>query len=740
MSIAPKSSTDCEVTRQQVIACCDSGDLASAARALIELAQACAFDCDAAPLRRAFIEAKGRLINLPPSCSYWVGQAFLSDDLGQAREWFLRALSAAQDCKDVRVARAAAVAAMLSYQLGFDDRRGMKETVEMFMRLVPDWPVDAEEDRALLLAGRLCAAYASRDVQLTKQEIDDGVMQMTLDLPRAQLWPSPAMQLAVAAALVDFAGAFVNTERARDVAVATSRLVATCPSALLQALWWIERAWLYANESDGAVFAQCLSKVDALAEHLASDALRFQGLRLRCVVALRQGRTEDGLALLPSFEQITTLSDAAAIELSRLKGAVLILAGRAQEAVDVTEAALRLAKARAAGLSTGTHLIETEHAHALAAVGRLHEAIAIVRALAERDFGAARDRNLALAYAYDWQSSGYKSEAALIEAVRLASRSNAYQLMPRDPHNLALLCDQALRRDIESPFVVELIRRRRLAPPPFACQDWPFQVRVEAMGGFRLSIATRPYKPEHKAQDKVLELLKTLTAAQVLRRGEAERDWLCETLWPDADEPRARKSLESTIARLRRLLQDESAVTVSEGRVRLNPLLVWTDVGAIAGAWARVRDAHDAMIQGKVGREVSVRADVSGLLSLYKGPFLHGDPDQPWVLGARAQLSRLLRQALLTLEQVTGQTKSDFMVLLEQAHAVDPAAEEIAQLLIRHHLADANHTEAMRVYRRTRDTIHAELRTQPSPQTEMLASEVLRAVERDASAAGTVRH
>jgi DNA-binding SARP family transcriptional activator len=260
------------------------------------------------------------------------------------------------------------------------------------------------------------------------------------------------------------------------------------------------------------------------------------------------------------------------------------------------------------------------------------------------------------------------------------------------------------------------------------------------MGGFKLSIHGQPYRPEHKAQDRVLELLKVLTAARVLRRGDAERDWLCETLWPDADVVRARKSLESTVSRLRRLLQDEATVIVSEGRVRLSPLLVWSDVGAIADAWLRLSEAHDAEIQGRTGRTFDVRADVSGLLSLYKGSFLQGEFERPWVLGARAQMARLLRQALLTLGQLNGHTKREFLLLLEQAHVVDPAAEEIAQMLIRHHLSDANHGEALRVYRRTRDTIHALLGTQLSPTTEMLGREVLRAVERDASATSGVRH
>jgi DNA-binding SARP family transcriptional activator len=717
-------------------------DLAAAVEQLAALAHDCASETAAGPVRDALAAAPGIEAVAPAQASYFVAQALLVEHELMARLWFVRAMDSALQCGDLALARDSGAAALVCYLLSFDGRKDMKHVQDVFCSMPAETPAASEPNRSLRLVGRLCASYLSRSFQLSSEEIDDAVTQVLLDLPYPERWPSPSLQLACAVAMVDFAGAFLTTERARDVAMATSAVAARASALLrLRALWWAERAWLYANDSEGVLFTQCLGNVDTLAQELDDDSIRFQSLRLRCAVALRTGRVDDGLALLPSFEQLTELHESEATEHSRLKAAVLIMAGRCAEALELTAASLRLARARAAESGESCLLIELEHVHALAACSRLREAAELLRLQADQEYGAARERSLALAYAYDWLASGEQDEESLRQCLKTASRSGAYQLLPRDPGGLARVCDAALRRDLEVSFVCELIGRRRLRPPAFACDQWPWAVRIETFGGCRLHIGGLPYRPERKAQDKVLELLKLLVAAQVLRRGDAERDWLCEHLWPEAEVSKARKSLETSVARLRRLLQNEATVIVSEGRVGLDDALVWSDAAAVVQAWSRIKEVQDSVLQQRPAATDRLLADVSGMLALYNGPFLQGDEESPWVIGARAQFSRLLRQALLALEHVlaSGQ-QHEFTLLLERAHCADPSSEEIAQMLMRHHLARANHVEALRVYRRTKDTIHAVFGAQPSPQTELLGREVFRAVERDATVSSNTHH
>ncbi len=84
------------------------------------------------------------------------------------------------------------------------------------------------------------------------------------------------------------------------------------------------------------------------------------------------------------------------------------------------------------------------------------------------------------------------------------------------------------------------------------------------------------YRPTHKAQDKPLELLKLLVTCQALGRAAADKTWIAERLWPEAAAENARKSLDMTVSRLRRLLGDDDTIVANEGRLQLSPELVWT--------------------------------------------------------------------------------------------------------------------------------------------------------------------
>jgi DNA-binding SARP family transcriptional activator len=704
-----------------------------------ELMRDCASVAAARPANSLLAMAGAALNDAPAKTCYWIAHALLADDSLTATDWFIRSIRRAHDEGDGVLVLQSVASAMVADLLGMQRHEEMPKVIKAYLN--PSLSLDHNPTDPLLVLGRLCAAYAFRSVALSRTEVEDGVLQVQAGLKRAECWPTPSMRVAAATTLVDFAGAFIDLERARDVAVATSLIVVESSCIRLRALWWSERGWLYASDSEGPLFQQCLNELSRHADTLDDDSLRFAALRLRCAAALRSGSDKEALALLPAFEGLARLTETEAREQSRLKAAVLIMCGRGQQALQITTAALRLAKLRGYVQAGDLTMLEMEHAHALACAGELAGAAAQMRMLAARDFGDARERLLACASAYDWQRSGGADEEALRSVLQSARRASADQLLPRDRATLARLCDAGLRRDIESGFVRDLIARRRLSAPPFACERWPWPVRIETLGSFRLCIKGEPYQPEHKSQDKVLELLKLLVAAHLLRRGEAERSWLCDQLWPETDATRARKSLETTVARLRRLLAADAAVVVGEGRVRLDSSLVWSDVGAFVAAAARIKQAEDDVRRGGSATAGDLRADMSGLLSLFNGPFLQGEPGTPWVLGARAQVSRLLRQSLLTLAQLDDEPSSgDLLFSLERAHVVDPASEEIAQMLMRHHLEHSNHVEALRVYRRTRDTIQAELGAAPSHGTELLGRQIFQAVERDATAGKGMSH
>jgi predicted ATPase/DNA-binding SARP family transcriptional activator len=135
------------------------------------------------------------------------------------------------------------------------------------------------------------------------------------------------------------------------------------------------------------------------------------------------------------------------------------------------------------------------------------------------------------------------------------------------------------------------------------------------------------------AQEKRLALLVYLAAS---RPGEfCRRDRVLGVFWPEADEARARNSLNQALHQLRRSLGEQ--VLVSRGdEVGVDPERVWCDVAAF----------RDALAAG----------DAAGALELYRGPFLDGFAglaDTPewerWMEAERVRLARAAAGALRTV-------------------------------------------------------------------------------------------
>ena len=252
----------------------------------------------------------------------------------------------------------------------------------------------------------------------------------------------------------------------------------------------------------------------------------------------------------------------------------------------------------------------------------------------------------------------------------------------REP--LAHICDRALASNIEPEFVLRLISFAHLDPPPAAGPYWPWAVHVRTLGGFRLDVQGKRYRPAHKTQDKPLELLKLLVTTQAMGRNSAEKTWIAERLWPDAEPANARKSLDMTLARLRRLLSDEDAVTVAEGRVQLSLAKVWTDVRPLREAVSQVRTRRDERATGKPESVDEAVASIAAVLEHYRGPFLAEEDDAPWVLAGREAIATSVRQALLLADSVLdGSTDESLIPAIESALNVDPTSEDLARALMR---------------------------------------------------------
>lgn len=153
----------------------------------------------------------------------------------------------------------------------------------------------------------------------------------------------------------------------------------------------------------------------------------------------------------------------------------------------------------------------------------------------------------------------------LAEALSLARRQGFRSHAFWSDEEMSRRYADALGAGIETDYVLGQIRFRRLPPPPLANEPrwpWRFRFRGRGQGGVERDGVAIP----GSASGKGLELLETLVdqggrAVPVAR--------LVDALWPDADGDQGRRSFDTTLHRLRKLLGDDDALRLEGGMLSL---------------------------------------------------------------------------------------------------------------------------------------------------------------------------
>src|SRR5918999_3427784 len=262
----------------------------------------------------------------------------------------------------------------------------------------------------------------------------------------------------------------------------------------------------------------------------------------------------------------------------------------------------------------------------------------------------------------------------------------------------AALYAYALQHGIEPNYVKRIIHAQRLSAPSPEQDEWPWPVRIRALGGFSLEIEGRPVSFSGKAPKKPLELFKALVATGGTSVDSA---WLGEQLWPDAEGDAARDAFNTTHSRLRKLLPMDGVLLLSEGKLSLNPAHVWTDV------WAFERVVADCLETLRRAKGLEIESVGETLLSLYSGDLLKGEPDPPWLIAAR---DRLRSKFLRTLKALGGFWEANEVwdkaqSLYERVLEIDNVAEEVYRRLMGCYARAGCPAEALRVYRRCRQML-----------------------------------
>jgi DNA-binding SARP family transcriptional activator len=301
--------------------------------------------------------------------------------------------------------------------------------------------------------------------------------------------------------------------------------------------------------------------------------------------------------------------------------------------------------------------------------------------------------------------------AGLALGLSIFRKKSGYTFISFSPSTAAEVCAHALEAGIESEFVTEAIRRRGLLPPWQYLKAWPWALRINTFGGFRCELPDAGAKSRNKPARRPLNLLQWLAHAGP--RG-AERRNLIRALWPgEAIEPQV-AAFEMALARLRKMLPDESLIIAEKGYVRLDASRVWVD------AWAFKALADGYIATPPVDADLALRVHETARLAnaLCAGRYLDGADESTYIRLEAEQLRERyvslqiqITHALLAVDQSAAST------LLMQAVEREPYSERLYRELMESQRQAGEYAEVMRTYRRCQHAISTAYGVSLSPAT-----------------------
>jgi len=235
-------------------------------------------------------------------------------------------------------------------------------------------------------------------------------------------------------------------------------------------------------------------------------------------------------------------------------------------------------------------------------------------------------------------------------------------------------------------------------------------IRVYTLG--RFSVKTGDDASVTRKKSKPLEMLKAIIAHG---GRQVSCDKIMSALWPYAEGDTARRSFDTTLHRLRKLLGNDRAITLNNGLLTLDTNYIWVD------AWAFDRLAGQILkLSRQTNNDVNqLIRQQNELLEYYQGPFLGQEYERPWTLGYRERLHQRLIRTLNQLGNYwINQKMWDVAVACyEYGINTDPLLETFYQKLMHLYLKLNRHADTATTYQRCRKALAFNLGVTPSPDT-----------------------
>jgi len=314
---------------------------------------------------------------------------------------------------------------------------------------------------------------------------------------------------------------------------------------------------------------------------------------------------------------------------------------------------------------------------------------------------------------------------ALRYALGLGRNHAYYHLLWWQPRQLSAVCAVALQHQIETDYVKDFITKRSLIPPAVAIDipEWPWPYRINIFGGLQIHVNNAEETDITKSQGRPSQLLKVLIA---LGGNEVNANNVAETLWPHVDREYGNKSLTINLHRLRRIFGNDEAIILNEGRLSINPELIWLDTWSLEHHLAGIEST--ITMPGYVADENTVNNLFGRLTEIYQGPFLNEEVDYACYTAAREHFRFEFNKGVGNLIDVISRFNLPCNIpdLYNQAIRRDPSAEAIYRRLMLWYLEADRYVEAMEIYKRCCSAMARTVQQVPSAETQSIYNKLIK--------------
>ncbi|MGE5730577.1 MAG: BTAD domain-containing putative transcriptional regulator [Gemmatimonas sp.] len=652
-----------------------------------------------------------------PWLGYWIGRAWVFVQPKRGLPALEHAFEAFRKSGDVKGQALALNTLVTGYYYEWLDFKPLDRWLPELERLLDT--ADKDLDRASALRANAACLVAL----MFRRPDDDRLAQCARTLDELiDLEPDSNARIMAASTLLNYYNWMVKGVAADALVARVDPLLARADVTPLMQIWWRMHVayWHYLHlRYDESMAVTAAAR--GIAERFGLERHLFETDRAEAAALIAKGEASAARARVEAIERrLTPSRPMEAAYFYHLRSSLAQRTGRLERAVEDAEHAVRIARETDLPPSQVPHLL-TRLAHASLAAHRTDLGL---RALDQAVDAAPKSERAHMMETRELARIGIALERGDTEEVVrrlravLAERRRRGQLifLRNRPEVAAQLANVALEHGITPAFVQRLIEANHLKPPPGPAPAWPFRLRVRALGVLELARDGEVIRFTGKAQQRPIDLMKALVA---LGGVDVDEHQLTAMLWPDADGAAAKTSFDSTLLRLRRLLDIDQVLILGGGKLSLNKAIAWTDVWALDSTLEQAERARNAETAQHAARAV---------LSAYTGPLLASE-ESPWATKARDAIRSRFVRTLIRLGEALEHDNAwaAAVELYRRGLEADNLAEALYRGLMRALIATGEEAEAINVFRRCRQLLSIVLGMSPSPATERLHQQILSA-------------